>query len=353
MAPPPTLALRPFVSRIPSDTWHYYDSMLLQEATMRRRQFLGVAAGTLVGWPLVASAQQTYRVAILTPSPAQWEPQIFRDALQALGYREGTNLKIEVVSGENDLNRLPKLAESLVTTRPDVIVAVNTPGTRAAMAATGQIPIVSAIVADPVFLGIVGNIARPDANVTGVANMAGDITSKRIALLKELVPSARRIALFMHPDEPISAFQIKDVEKSVAILGIEYRAFPMRTADDLQRAINQAVEWNAQAVVRLAGQGFVLGPDTGRLATENGLPSMLLVKRDVEAGGLMSYFADHRELWRRVAAQTDRLLKGMLPRDLPFELPTRFELAVNLKAARKLGLEVPPSLLARADEVIE
>src|SRR5262245_11629236 len=118
---------------------------------MRRRHFLGIAAGALIGWPFSASAQQTYRVAILTPSPTQWEPQIFRDAMQALGYRDDANLKVEVVSGENDLARLPKLAEGLIAGRPDVIVAVNTPGTRAAMAATAQIPIVSAIVADPIF----------------------------------------------------------------------------------------------------------------------------------------------------------------------------------------------------------
>ena len=152
---------------------------------------------------------------------------------------------------------------------------------------------------------------------------------------------------------PIVALQMRDIERSASALGIEYRAFPMRTAEDLQRNLQLAVEWNAQAVVRLAGQGFALGSETGRLATERGLPSMLLQKRDVEAGGLMSYFADHRELWRRIAAHVDRLLKGASPRELPFELPTRFELFVNLKTARALGITVSPLLIARADEVIE
>jgi putative ABC transport system substrate-binding protein len=273
--------------------------------------------------------------------------------LGELGYREGINLKLDVFSGENQLDRLPKLAAELVATAPNVIVAVNTPGTQAAMAATAQIPIVSAIVADPVLLGFVRNIARPEANVTGIANMATDITSKRIALLKEAVPSARRFALFSHPDEPIVAPQLQDIARSAPMLGIEYRTFPMRTAEELQRGLQLAAEWNADAVVRLAGQGFALGADTGRLATERGLPSMLMQKRDVEAGGLMSYFADHRELWRRVAVYVDRLLKGASPRELPFELPTRFELIVNLKAAKALGLSIPPLLLARADEVIE
>lgn len=321
---------------------------------MRRRDFLGFTGGALIcGSATGAFAQQVYRVAVLTPSQAQWQPRTFRDALQELGYREGANLKIEVVSGENDLARLPKLAADLAASGPNVIVAVNTPGTRAAMAATSTIPIVSAVVADPVFLRIVNNIAKPDGNVTGVANLAGEITSKRIALLKELAPSVRRIAIFMHPDEPISELQIKDAEKNAAALGIEPKAFAMRNVDDLKRSLQEAAQWKAQAVVRLAGQGFAIGADTGRLATAQGLPSMLLQRRDVEAGGLMSYFADHRELWRRVAAQVDRLLKGASPRDLPFELPTRFELAINLKTARTLGLGVPPSLLARADDVIE
>ncbi len=319
---------------------------------MRRRDFLGFAAGTLTCGS-DALAQQVYRVAILTPSQTQWQPRTFRDALREFGYREGVNLKIDVVTAENDLNRLPQLAASLVATGSDVIVAVNTPGTRAAMSATSTIPIVSAAVADPIFLGIVSNIAKPNGNVTGVANLAADITSKRIALLKELVPSARRIALFMHPDEPITALQVQDAEKNSGALGIEPKAFAMRTIDDLQRGLREALLWNAQAVVRLAGQGFALGADTGRLATSQGLPSMLLQRQDVEAGGLMSYFADHRELWRRVAAQVDRVLKGTPPRELPFELPTRFELVINLKAGKKLGLIVPPSLLARADEVIE
>ena len=320
---------------------------------IRRRKLITLLGGAAVAWPLAARAQQMQRVAILIPSHTQWEPRTFRDALQELGYREGIDLRLDVISGNNELSRLPKLADDLVTSAPDVIVAVNTPGTHAAMAATSRIPIISAAVADPVLLGIVKNIARPEANVTGVANMATDITSKRIALLKEAVPSAQRFALFMHPDEPVVAPQLQDVERSASALGIEYRSFPMRTADDLQREFQLAAEWNAHAVVRLAGQGFALGADTGRLATQRGLPSMLTQRRDVEAGGLMSYFADHRELWRRVATYVDRILKGTRPSDLPFELPTRFEMVVNLRAAKELGLTISPLLLARADEVIE
>lgn len=203
------------------------------------------------------------------------------------------------------------------------------------------------------FLGIVQNLSRPERNVTGVANLAADFTSKRILLLKEVVPKARRVALIAHPDEPISELQIKDAEKNAGALQIEPKTIFVRTLEDLRNGIQAAQEWRAQAVVRLAGQGLALGADTARTATEAGLPSMMLQKRDVEAGGLMSYFTDQREVWRSVAAQVSRLLKGASIRDLPFEVPTRFELVVSLTAGRALGLTFPPALIARADEVID
>ena|SRR5215470_16142106 len=319
---------------------------------MRRREFL-VLLGGAAAWPVAAHAQQMRRVAVLVPAQGQWQPRVFRETLGSLGYQEGVNIRIDVVSAEGQLDRLPRLAADIVAAAPDVIVAVNTPSVHAAAKATSLIPIVAGAVGDPVSLGLVKSLARPEANVTGVANMSGDITSKRIALLKEIAPSARRFALFMHPEEPIVQAQLEDVERSAGSLGIEYRAFPMRTAADLRQGFEAAAEWNAHAVVRLAGQGFTLGPDTGRLATERRLPSMLQQKQDVEAGGLMSYFADHRDLWARVGVYVDRILKGAKPRDLPFELPTRFELTINLKTAKALGLDVPATLLARADEVIE
>lgn len=320
---------------------------------MRRRQFLGLSAGTFSVLAFRAVAQSMRRVAVLVPSQTQWQPATFRNALAELGHQDGINVQVIVASADNQIDRMRQLGADLVALRPDVIVAVNTPGTRAAMEATDRIPIVSAIVADPVGLGFVKNIARPEANVTGVANMAADITSKRISLLKEAAPLARRFALFMHPDEPIVAPQIRDVEQSAATLQIEYRSFPMRTMEDLNRAFDLAADWKADAIVRLAGQAFTLGPATGRMATERGLPSMLTQRQDVEAGALMSYYADHRVLWQRVAAYVDRILKGAVPAELPFEQPTRFELFINLKAAASIPVNVSASLLARADELIE
>ena len=321
---------------------------------MRRREFLCLLGGA-TSWPfkLLAQTVNMPRLAVLTPSQTQWQPQVFYTALGQLGYREGVNLSIDVASADGKLERLSSLAERVVATKPDVIVAVNFPGTQAAAKATDRIPIVSAALGDPVLLGFVKNIARPEGNITGVANLASDITSKRIALLKEIVPDARRIALFLHPDEPIVAPQLRDIEASARALDIEFRPFPMRTTIDLQQGLRLASEWKAHAIARLAGQGFALGAETGRLATEFGLPSMLLQKSDVEAGGLMSYFADHRHLWEKVATYVSRLLKGTSPRELPFELPTRFELVLNLRTAKILKLTVPPTLLARADEVIE
>jgi putative ABC transport system substrate-binding protein len=323
---------------------------------MRRREFIGLVS-CAAAWPIAAKAQQAsnrgQRVGVLVPSQTQWPPGVFRDALAELGFREGGSFQIQVVSAENQLERLPQLAGELVKSQPDVIVAVNTPPTLAALKATSDIPIVSAVVADPVALGIVKNLARPEGNVTGIANMASDLTSKRIALLKEIAPAMRRVALFMHPDDQVTPLQLRDVEGAAASLAIEYKGFPMRSATELEEGFKNAIAWNAHGVVRLAGQGFTLGAATGRRATELGLPSMLLQRSDVEAGGLMSYFADHRELWRRAAIQVARLLRGASPRDLPFELPTRFELTINLKSAKALGLNVAATLIARADDVIE
>ena len=303
--------------------------------------------------PSAAFSQTLRRVAVLVPSRLQWQERVFREALAALGYVDGTSVRIEVVSADGNLDRLPRLAEELVAASPQVIVAVNGPGTHAAARATSRIPIVSAAVADPVLLGIVKNIARPEANVTGIANMASDITSKRVGLLKEAVPSARHIALLLHPDEPIVEPQLRDIASSAASLGIEYRTFRVRTSAELRQALEAAKAWGAQGVVRLAGQGLELGPLTARLALELRLPSMLLARADVEAGGLMSYFADQTELWRRVAAYVARILEGASPASLPFELPSRFEFVVNLSTARELDVTLPPILLARADLAIQ
>lgn len=292
------------------------------------------------------------RVGVLTPAERQWEGAAFREALRNLGYIEGSNIVIDVRSAEGKLERMPELAAALIKSDVDVVLSVNTPSTRAAMKATKAIPIVMAAVGDPVGLGLVTSMARPGGNVTGVSNMSGDLAGKRLELLKEAVPAARRIAVMMHPDDPIVPIQVKDITAAAARIGVELEIIPVRNADELERAFQRAVGWHAQGLLRLAGQATVIGPATAELALKHRMPSMLLLKQDVEAGALMSYFTDHQAMFRRAATYVDKILKGTKPGELPIEQPTKFEFYVNLRTAKQIGLTIPPNVLARADRVI-
>jgi putative tryptophan/tyrosine transport system substrate-binding protein len=207
-------------------------------------------------------------------------------------------------------------------------------------------------IGDPVGLGLVSNLARPGGNVTGLSNLSGDLAGKRLELLKEAVPSARRIAVMMHPDDPIVPIQLKDTKATAARLGVELETFPVRQTNELEPAFHRARQWRAQALLRLAGQATVIGPPTAELALKYRLPAMLLVRQDVEAAALMSYFTDHQALFRRAATYIDKILKGTKPGEIPIEQPSRFEFYVNLKTAKQLGLTIPPNVLARADRVI-
>ncbi len=310
----------------------------------------------LVGLAAPALAQRgdrVRRVGVLTPGPRQWEQDVFRDELRKLGHQPDKTLLLEIFSADEDLDRLPVLAAQLVKAGVDVVVAVNTPAARAAMAASATLPIVAGGVADPVVLGLVSNLARPGGNVTGVSNMSAELAPKRLEILKEAVPSIRRIVTQYHPDEPISAPQIRDLDQAATRFGVAFQHHPVRTREDVEASLRQATGWPADAVMRLAGQGLTLGGPMADLALRQRLPAMVLTSVDVRAGGLISYFADHSALWRRVAHLTHRVLSGEAPGELPFERPTRFELAINLVTAKQLGLTISPVLLARADEVIE
>jgi putative ABC transport system substrate-binding protein len=183
--------------------------------------------------------------------------------------------------------------------------------------------------------------------------MAGEIAPKRLQVLKEAIPSAKRVLALYHPDEPISPPQIRSLQDISPSLAVEMKFVPVRTSSDLERGLQQAGEWTADAVFRLAGQGITMEERTSRLALRHRLPAMSLGVAGVRQGGLLSYFADHSALWRRAAHQVARILDGQKPGDLPFERPSKFELAVNLRTAAALGLTIPPAILARADEVIE
>ena len=302
--------------------------------------------------PAEAQVKGKSKVGVLTPAERQWEGAAFREALRSLGYVEGSNISIDVRSAEGKLERMPELAAALINTDVDVILAVNTPGARAAIEATKTVPIVMTAIGDPVGLGLVTSMARPGGNVTGLSNMSGDLAGKRLELLKEAVPAARRIAVMMHPDEPIVPIQVKDINATAARMGVELEIIPLRHAHELDRAFQRALQWRAQGLLRLAGQATVIGPPTAELALKHRMPSMLLLRQDVEAGALMSYFTDHPAMFRRAAAYVDKILKGSKAGELPVEQPSRFEFYVNLKTAKHIGLTMPPNLLARADKVI-
>ena len=321
--------------------------------------FIAVGACLLLAAPLAVEAQQAAQVlqivGVLTPQRLEQQAAYatFPEALRRLGYQEGSNLRMLVRSADGKLDRLPALAAELVAARPDVIVALNTPGARAALDATKQIPIVITSVGDPVGSGLVSNLARPGGNVTGVSNMVAELASKRLALLKEAVPRARRIATLFNPDDPVTVPQLRDAERAAPALKVETRFFPVKAIEDLPATFKQMLAWRADAALWLLGQQHAFQARSIELAAQHRLPLMVANPPNVEAGGLISYTFDPVELYARTAAVVDRILKGAKPGDLPIEQPTKFELVINLKTAKALGIAIPLSLRSRADRVVQ
>jgi putative ABC transport system substrate-binding protein len=325
-----------------------------------RRTFLRFVALGLLAAPRAANAQQSgkpIRIGVLTAqsretSTASWES--FRQGLRELGWKAGRNIVIEERFAEGKFDRLPALAEELLSLKVSLIVAANSPGVHAAISATKTVPIVMVEVGDPVATGFVTNLARPGGNVTGISLMLLELTQKRLALLKEAVPRATRIAVIMNPDDPIIPMQWREAEVAAGRLGVRLQRLDIRNADDLRRAFEAAVKDKADAVLRLADPlAGVLNAETVELATRHRLPTMLRTRLEVEAGGLMSYYPNARDYYRQAASHVDKILKGAKPGDLPIEQPTRIELVINLKTAKALGLTIPQSLLGRADAIIQ
>lgn len=325
----------------------------------RTTKLLAVATVLLLAGPLAIDAQQTGRahhtVGVLMPQPVKVDPSYpaFVETLHLLGWQQDRNLRLLLRSADGKLDRLPALAAELVAARVDVIVAWNTPGARAAIQATKQIPIVMTRVGDPVGTGFVSNLARPGGNVTGISVMVAELATKRLALLKEIVPSTKRIAVMFNPDDPITEPQLQDAERAAPLLNVEIRPFPVRATTELPETFRQILAWRANSALWLAGQHQGLQSRTIELAAKHRLPVMVGTRQDVEAGGLISYFPDVSEVYRRTAMYVDRILKGARPGDLPVEQPTKFELVINLATARALGLTVPSSLSVQADRVVE
>jgi ABC-type uncharacterized transport system substrate-binding protein len=320
-------------------------------------RFTTILAVLLLAAPFAAETQpagpEIRTVGVLTPHREDPAYPVFFETLRQLGYHEDRNLRLLVRSAEYKYDRLPALAAELVEARADVIVAFNTPGARAAIQATKRIPIVMSIVGDPIGSGFVSNLAHPGGNVTGISNMSGELASKRLSLLKELVPRAKRIAVLLNPADPVTVPQMRDTERAAPVLGVEVRFFPAKTPTGLPETFMHMLAWRADAALWLAGQPDAFQPGTIELAAKHQLPAMVVRRVNVEAGGLISYFPDNAELFRRTAMYVDKILKGAKPGDLPVERPTKFELAINLKTAKALGLAVPPSLRLQADRVVE
>lgn len=277
------------------------------------------------------------------------------DGLAELGYRRGDNLDFEAIGADGRFERLPALAAEIVARAPDVIVTSTTPGVLAAMAATDRIPIVMATQGDPLGQGIVKSLSRPEGNVTGLSNGIVDLAGKRLELLHELVPQARQIAALVNPGDPLTQGQLSSAQFAATQLAIDLSpVIELRSRSDATPAIQAAAAAGAQAAIRMVDPlSQSVRPALQQAATRHRLPVIFAFREDVEAGGLIAYGANQQKLYRQSARLVHRLLQGAQPSDLPVELPTTFELFLNRRTAMELGIDLPPALLARADEVIE
>jgi putative ABC transport system substrate-binding protein len=277
--------------------------------------------------------------------------EAFRGGLRELGYTEGKNILIEYSYAEGRLERLAGLAADLVRLKMDIIVTGGRPSTRAAKRATSTIPIVMAAAGNPVGNGFVTSLARPGGNITGLTTVRSDLTGKRLELLKETASMISRVAVLWGPP---AASNFKIAEAAARLLGLELQSLEVRGPEDLEGAFRAATKERAQALVALRNPAiFNERKRIAELAIKNRLPAIYDDREFVEAGGLMSYGTNQADLYRRAATYVDRILRGAKPADLPVEQPTKFELIVNLKTAKQIGLAVPANVLARADKVIK
>jgi putative tryptophan/tyrosine transport system substrate-binding protein len=326
-----------------------------------RREFITLFGGAAAAWPHAALAQQagkTPRIGYLSPGSSTAElarDEAFRQGLRELGYIEGSNILIEYRFAEGKFERLPGLAAELVRLDVDVIVALVTQASIAAKHATKTIPIVMVAVSDPLGSGLVASLSRPGGNVTGTSSMTSEVAGKSLEMLKEVVPTVDRVAVLWNPDNAIFQAQLlREAQLAAGRLGIELRTHAARGPDDLDRAFAAIPAEGAGALFVLADP--ILAIHRKRIvdfAEKSRLPAMYGIKDYAAVGGLMSYTANMRDQFRRAAAHMDKILKGAKPADIPVEQPTSFELVINLRTAKALGIEVPPTLLARGDEVIE
>jgi putative ABC transport system substrate-binding protein len=327
---------------------------------MRRRAFItliGSAAVTSAAWPLAARAQQpvgkTVSIGILAIEA--WPPiDTFRQALNDLGYVEGKNVRFEHRYARGRNERFPELASDLVGLKVDVILTWGTEAALAAKQATATIPIVMGAIGDPSGSAIVTTLARPTGNVTAFSSLAAELEAKRLELLKEAVPGLSRVAILFDPTNRYTALALESARQGAQMLRASLTPYEARDTTTLEAALAKLTNDRPDALMVLADTFLV--SQRGRIAQfalENRLPSVYTYREHVEAGGLLAYTPNYHDLFRRAATYVDRILKGARPGDLPIEQPTKFDLVINLKTAKALGLTVPLTLQAAADEVIE
>jgi len=328
---------------------------------VRRREVIFLLVGGFVEWPLTTRAQQSPAIPVVgflsgrSPSEAGYAVAAFRQGLVESGYIDGKNVTIEYRWADGQYERLPTLAAELVARRVNVIAATGgSVAGLAAKAVTGTIPVVFTSGSDPVQIGLVGSLNRPGGNVTGVSFLFGDLGPKRLNLLRELLPQAAVIGLLVNPNYPSALPETRDVQASAQALGLEIRALNATAESDFESAFAAVVAQKMDAL--LVGDDPFLQSRRDQLvplAARHAVPTLYYVRDLVAVGGLMSYGPDPADGYRLAGVYTGRILKGEKPADLPVMQPTRFELAINMKTAKALGLTIPPTLLARADEVIE
>lgn len=327
---------------------------------MIRRVFVAILGAGAVAWPIAAHAQQPKklpRLCFLTFDPGSIQSTRFGpffEGLRVLGYVHGQSIVIDYLTADGQADRYSALAAACVRLGADVIATSTTPATQAAKKATRVIPIVMIGLGDPVGTGLVDSLARPGGNVTGLSQMSSTLAVKRLELLRELVPQISRVLVLSHLSDPIAAPQVKALEEAANALRIKLQIRDIRTSGDLPIAFDAGVKERAEGVIHTGESIFAVNRvRMVELAARHGLPGVYHHRVIAEAGGLMAYQAVTTELHRRAATYVDRLLRGAKPADMPIEQPTKFEFVVNLKTAKALGIAVPPTLLARADEVIE
>ena len=325
---------------------------------MKRREFISLLGGAALSWPISVRAQQAtkmYRIGWLQPGPLpnSWIKG-FRQGLQDFNYAEGKNLIIDYRWGDGSFDHLAAMAQELVSLNPDVIVSVNTVALQTLQRATTTIPIVMLGTADPVSVGLVRSLAKPGANITGMSVMAPELSQKRLELLKEAVPNLQRVTVLSNPGNPAVTLALQETQTAAQALGLAIQSVDVRDPSEIGLALSTIAREPAGALVLLIDTMIHRHRvPIVAFAIKHRLPTISPFREFAEAGGLMAYGPQLPDLLRRAVGLIDKILRGEKPANLPVQQPTTFELIVNLKTARALGLDIPPMLLARADEVIE